>query len=365
MATLNDITVTRSAFIDIRTSTGVAVGAALYIVNKSDSVEALVHVAGSAPANSVTDGLDLPPGRTLIIAATQDGVYIRAKRDSISLGVNTTPIMIGENIPGGADLEASFETSNRGNTALGVFVQDQTSFPLSVPFLQERTTTSLAIDATVDSRFVTLTAGHGAVVGNIMELAQTATGVFFQATIIGIVTNVIELDQPVNFPYLATDIAVISTDDMIVDGSTTPQVFSILPLPTQSGDMVRVIWEIQNVGNDMDFSTFGGAAALPTGCVLRIKNGDGTFRNLMGFMTNGDIINQCFDHTFLLPQQGNATRGFTARLTWGGQSKHGMVIRLDGSLGEELQVLIQDDLTAGATANSIFTMRAQGHELQE
>jgi hypothetical protein len=65
----------------------------------------------------------------------------------------------------------------------------------------------------------------------------------------------------------------------------------------------------------------------------------------------------------LQPKQGNTIKGFTSRLTWGGQSKHGVVIRLDGNLGEELQVLIQDDLVT-ASANTVFNMIAQGHEVQ-
>jgi len=262
-----------------------------------------------------------------------------------------------------AAISDPIEVSNRGTTGVAVFVQDQTSSPLSVPFLQEINTTTLSVNATVDTNVVTLTAGHGAAIGLILELAEPG-GIFIQARIVNVVSNTITLDQPVNFGYTTTDVVVISTDDMIVDGSATPQIFSILPLTSQSGDMVRIIWEIQNIGNDMDFSSFGGAPALTNGCVLRINNGDGTFRNLISFKTNGDVINQCFDHRFLNPKQGNSTRGFTARLTWGGQSKHGVVIRLDGSLSEALEMVIQDDLTAGGSANDIFRMRAQGHELQ-
>lgn len=261
--------------------------------------------------------------------------------------------------------QASFETSDRGVTGQAVFIQDQTTPSLSVPFLQERTTTNLAIDAVLESRAVQLVPGHAASVGEMLELAVLNSGIFLQSRILIVAGDIITIDQPINFPYETTDIAVISSDDMIVDGSVTPQIFSILPLPSQSGDMVRAIWQIENIGNDMDFSTFGGAPALVNGCVLRVKNPDGNFRNIMNFKSNGDIINQAFDHAFLNPKQGNTVRGFTSRLTWGGQSKHGVVIRLEGLVGEELQIVIQDDLTAGAAANDIFRMRTQGHELQE
>ena len=112
----------------------------------------------------------------------------------------------------------------------------------------------------------------------------------------------------------------------------------------------------------MDFTTFGSGPALTNGCVLRIKNPDGTFKNLFNFKSNSDFIEQGFDHAFLAPKTGNTFTGFTSRVTWGGQSKHGVVIRLDGTLGEELQLIIQDDLIA--SGNTRFHLTAQGHEIQ-
>lgn len=255
----------------------------------------------------------------------------------------------------------TLETSNRDVTGLGVFVQDQTTFPLTVPFLIQRSTATLSANAVVNSRTVELVAGHSAQVGEILELADPSMPtVFMQSRILNVATNTITLDKPINYPYeAATTQVVVSSDDMQVDGSVTPQVFSVLPLPAQSGDMVRVIWRIES-SSAMDFETFGGATGLTNGCVLRINNGDGTYRNLFNWKTNGDIINEAYDYSFQQNTANNA-RGFTSRLTWGGQSKHGVVIRLDGSKGEALEVVVQDDLTSG---NTRFTMKAQGHEIQ-
>ncbi len=262
------------------------------------------------------------------------------------------------------DWSAAFETSNRGTTGLGVFVQDQTTPVLTVPFLQTRSAVTLSADTIIDDRDIALTAGHGTLVGEIIEIAEVGTTNFIQSEVITVNANVITLDQPVNRIYTTgNSIAQRSTASLLVDGSVTPEVFSILPLPGQSGDMVRVIWELRGDNNGtMDYSTFGSRAVLTNGCVLRIKNSDGTYRNLFNFKNNGDIIEQCFDMVFLEPATGNTVPGMTARLTWGGQSKHGVVIRLDGSIGEELQIVIQDDLTL---TNTRFHLTAQGHELQE
>jgi hypothetical protein len=262
------------------------------------------------------------------------------------------------------DMANAFETSGRGTTGLGVFVQDQTTPLLTVPFLQTRAVVTLSADTAIDDRVISLVGGHGVVAGEIIELAEDGTSFFMQSEVLSVSVNDITLDQPVNRIYTTTGTsAFASRVDLLIDGSVTPQIFSVLPLPAQSGDMVRVIIEIRgSAGGDMDFTTFGDQAALTNGCVLRIKNEDGTFRNIFNFKSNSDFIEQGYDHIFLNPKIGNTIAGFTSRLTWGGQSKHGVVIRLDGDRDEELQLIIQDDLTGG---NTRFHLIAQGHELQE
>jgi hypothetical protein len=275
---------------------------------------------------------------------------------------------------------AAFEISARGVTALGVFIQDQTTPVLTIPFLQARASVTLSADTVIDSRTIELVAGHNTEFGDIVELAESGTTKFMQATVIDptgvaadgtpVAGNTITLDSPVNRVYTVVgSLALRSTKNMLVDGRMVsqggpgPQIFSILPLPDQSGDMVRIIIELRGAaGGTMDFTTFGSETALLNGVVVRIKNSDGTFQNLFNFKSNSDFFEQGFDHAFLDPKGGNTIPGFTSRVTWGGQSKHGVVIRLDGALDEELQIIVQDDLLNG---NTRFHLTAQGHELQE
>jgi len=260
------------------------------------------------------------------------------------------------------------ETSNRENTAVKVFVQDQTSPVLSVPFLQSRQTVALAADTVVNSNTVTLAGGHGALVGEILEIAETGTNLFYQASILGVAGDVITLDQPINRIYaVSNSLSLLSVRDMLVDGSTSPQVFSILPLPNQAGDMVRVILELRGqAGRLMDFTTFGSSDALAVGCVLRINHGNGTYTNLFNFKSNSDFFEQGFDLEFSAAKAtGNTIAGFASRITWGGQTKHGVVIRVDGNNNEALEIVIQDDLRTVTTGNTRFHLIAQGHELQE
>jgi hypothetical protein len=268
---------------------------------------------------------------------------------------------------GGISILSPVETSDRGTTGVQSFIQDQTTPVLDVPFLQQESTPTLAIDTVADgtNRNITLTAGHGltdpADVGKTIEIADPNNGSFFmQCAITAIVGDVVTLDCPVNRVYLASNaIVAVSTADMNVNGSVTSQVFSVLPFTAQKGDMVRVIVEMRDDAA-MAFDTFGGISELTNGVVVRVNNGDGTYRNLYNFKSNGDIIEQAFDHSFQTGV-GGSTRGFTSRITWGGQSKRGVVIRLEGSKSESLEIVVQDDLT-GLTR---MHWTCSGHELQE
>lgn len=258
------------------------------------------------------------------------------------------------------DFSASFETSAVGNTALGVFVQDQTTQSLDLLFLQDIDDTTLDGASVRDSRFFDVAAGGGALItaGNIIEIGTAS--IFIQARVLGIATDRIEIDSPMTSVFPDGTTVFIKTDDLKVDGSSTPQVFQISPETNQIGDITRIILKMEGSA-PMDSGTFGPLPALTIGVLIRFKRANGDFTNLINFKTNGKFISKCFDHAFL-PNNGNGVRLFVARLSYGGQDKFGVVQRLDGRIGDQLQAVIQDDLT-GATLLD-FELAGQGHEVQ-
>lgn len=283
---------------------------------------------------------------------TEKAVLTRGGRPDFLL-LSTDPFPAPTVDEAGAILEHT-DTGDRYRWSSLVWVQieiDKSSISptLAIPFLRTLSNPTLAVDTVVDSRNITLTAGHGltspASLGLIMELADAANGSFFiQAAITAVVGDVITLDSPVNRIYAAaSSLVAVSSDEMAIDGSVTPVIFKVLPFSLQQGNISRVLLEMRDA-SDMDFTTFGGLPILDNGVVLRVNNGDGTFRHLHNFKDNGDIIEAAFDHSFL-EAKGGSTRGFTSRITWGSESKHGAVIRLDGTLGQGLELIIQDDLT--------------------
>lgn len=250
------------------------------------------------------------------------------------------------------------EISDRGDRSLSVNLTDQTSPALDIYFLETLNLTTIAATVAVDDISFTATAGHGIVIGNVVEIADIDE--FLQATVLNVTVDLIEIDTPINHTYLSGSTLVVSNKEMNVVGTAgTPRVFSILPGPEQSGDVTRIILNILD-NSAMDFSTFGGIAALTNGCVLRVKRESGDFANLFNWKTNGEFVIRAFDHSFET-KSGGGLHSFVARSTWAGQDKRGVTLRVDGTRGEEIQLLIRDDLTG----LSMMSCVAQGHELQQ
>ena len=262
---------------------------------------------------------------------------------------------------GSVSIETPLETSARGGQAIPVIVQDATTGVLDLPFLRQINTTSIVADTVVNANTLTLAPGHGTVAGNSLEIADLTNGSWFmQSTVLGVAGDVVTIATPINRIYtVANSSVVIANRAMNVVGTAaTPVIYSVDPLPIQSGDIIRLICTMtDNVA--MDFEKFGGLAKLTNGVVVRVNNGDGTYRVIQNFKSNGDIERYAFDRQYF-ENNGGGVRGFSARMTFGGWDKHGVVIRLDGSLGEKLEIVIQDDLRDLLSMGWI----AQGSEIQ-
>jgi len=175
-----------------------------------------------------------------------------------------------------------------------------------------------------------------------------------------VVGDVITMDTPFNHAYSSLDTFSRNSIDLRVNGSVTPVAFSVAPLAGQTNDVTRVTLLIESA-QAMDFTQFGSISPLTVGCVLRVKRAEGEYKNLINFKTNGDFIEEAVDPVFQ-DKKGGGGFGFTATLIFAGQQNRGVVIRLDGTRGEQLELIVQDNLSTGLTK---FHMRAQGSEIQD
>ena len=147
---------------------------------------------------------------------------------------------------------------------------------------------------------------------------------------------------------------------MAVNGSVTPVVFKHrlgTPSTPSETDITRMIITC-TATSTIDLSKFGDLPALIRGIVFRKVNG--SKENIFNAKTNADIANIMYDFTVYdssNPAQG--LDGFTARLTFAGQSKLGVSLRV--AQDENLEMLIQDDLT-GLDSLSVIL---EGHRVDK
>ena len=250
------------------------------------------------------------------------------------------------------------EKSERGGEGVPVFIQDQTTPMLDIKFLNRLGIFQLAANTDPASRFFEASPGHSISEGNVIELGNSSG--FTQSVVIGVVGDDIEIDDIIGDIYETGIDFNRSSSDMRVDGSTTPVVFTIKPDPGQAGDITAIKWAVQSTSS-MDFSTFGSAPSLRVGMLLRVKRPDGMFINVFNFKSNGALVIRGFEHYFQ-QKVGGGLHSFICEVGFNGQEQRGVVVRVDGNLGEELQLVIQDDLSA--LSQSLIQATAIGSGIQ-
>jgi hypothetical protein len=248
------------------------------------------------------------------------------------------------------------------NGGAPVNVQDQATTPIDTYFAQSISDFTISVDTGASGKTAATlvyefeaTAGHGIVAGNEVILLDTASDKSLLADVISVATNTIEIDRPIDHDFkVASTLGRIVTTNMAVNGSTTPQIFSARA-GTVPIDFTRFLIKILGAGaTAMDDSRFGNITALNRGLVFRIVN---TFqKTIFNFKTNGEIANYCFDIRYS-DKAPAGQHGFSSRITFGGQSKHGVVLRISDD--DVLQWVVQDDLTGLSKVQVV----GEGHEV--
>jgi hypothetical protein len=333
-------------------------GTAGVITNNSPQDIVVRHTA-IKPDASITSGHEIHPSEDLqYTIQVGEKIFARSRRMAKAyVAVTENAFVPGFDSRISSLALASFETSARGNTAFGVFIQDQTTQAIDVFFTNKEADVTTTTVASQGFHSVDLEPGHTANIGDVIE-SRTAEN-FVQAEIINVVGDTITVSTPWSrtFP-IGTTVGLGSPLLSVVGSLASPVIFSIDPSSLQEIDMTRLILNfIDNAA--MDFTTFGSLAQLSNGITLRYLQGDGTFINFFNFRSNGELIERSFDHVFQ-SKVGGGSFGFVARSTWSGQDKRGVTIRLDGALAEELQLVVQDDLTA----LDLLRVVGQGHIVQ-
>ena len=274
----------------------------------------------------------------------------------------TEPFAIGDIQKANGDLYtlSEFIEFYEQATSTDVNIQDATS-PLFIVkasnLVTETTTTTLGA---IDDYIINVDDATGFVVGQYLTIYNADANRVFFADVLAINTLAITLDTPLDFEFPSGSFVSVGNTNMNVNGSVTPVIFGIrnptgvdIPL---SVDITRIMLKCLT-DTSVDLSKFGDiVGGLTNGIILRQV--DGHSHNVFNVKTNGDLKLLMYDLD-IEAAQGNQQDGFTGRLTFGGQNKMGAVIRLKTT--EDMQVIVQDDLTSLDT----FNLVAEGSQVTD
>lgn len=242
---------------------------------------------------------------------------------------------------------------------LDVAVQDQHSDIVDVYMCTFLNAVTLASAATVNTRTVTLEAGHGFVVGDVLCMKN---GTWYQGRVINVATNVITVNQPFNETFPIGFVGNRTNSNMAVNGSVTPVTFTMRPPEGKKWDITRLLMVIRDDAA-MDDGKFGAiTGGLAVGTMFRVKKSATQYNNLFNARTNGEFAIRAYDVQYTDATLGPSGQyGLRVRRSFNGYDKNGVVIRLKGDGVEEFQIVVQDDLTSLAYFQAVI----QGHVVEE
>lgn len=236
------------------------------------------------------------------------------------------------------------------------------STPVFLPFIQPTGgSTTLASDVTLYDTDLDLTDSTGFVDGTHVGVFRGAPeeGRFYFGDQLGApVADVIAIDTPLDFAFNAGEPVIAFKEEMLVDGSTIPQVFQVRAGGVGSGVYLlinRIIIAMVTF-SEPKLDEFGDGTALTKGLVFRINNS--SVRNLNNIKSNQDFLNWGFDFN-TYPTLGGVD-GLGARVTWAGEDKHGTPLLLAPE--DALECIIQENITGKALSLRII---AEGREIPQ
>lgn len=253
--------------------------------------------------------------------------------------------------------------ATESNGGVPVNIRDQITRPIIAKFNQVQNSTTLAEDAVKGEYTIVVSVPTGAIAGRYLIIFEPSTENFSFYTILGVVTNTITLDTQLDFAYSIGAFVDFAITNLNVDGEDTPRTFGLRGASAPPGvgvivDITRLIFKGITDGVPA-LDTFGDIDKLPRGLVLRTSCDD-VVQNIFNVKDNGEFAGIMYDWQIvsaLNPAQG--VNGFYGRMTFAGQHKIGVAIRL--SADEDLELIVQDDLRD----LTLLEVVAEGHLLFE
>jgi hypothetical protein len=237
---------------------------------------------------------------------------------------------------------------NLTGTALDVAIQDQHTDVINLqPILIEGTFT-LDADTILDTYEIEATTGHGVSPGDKINLKEGVN--FYQGNVLSVAVDTITIDTPMPRVFTTAATCERGIANMNVNGNVTRQIFEVSPPVGVSWDITQLSGLIQD-DVVMDSSKFGGIAGLTKGVVLRVNNGN---HQIIGNVKTNGSISMIAD-LFIYDDKAPPTK-YAAyfKRRYASSNNLGVALRIDGSIGDKLEIIIQDDLTALESVFVVF-----------
>jgi len=265
--------------------------------------------------------------------------------------------------PNGTDESYVVNFPLEGNGGLAVNIQDQATRIFDIPVNQvlDSTSYSLATVPVINSYILELNTTAGLNVGDkITFLEQNGIEQIHFGNIMSINGNNITMNAPVPYNYTPLRTSVFTFDNQLnVDGSVTPQAFQLCNFFDAAVDITRIIFACTD-DTEMHDGLFCSEPQLARGIEFRKLTKDGYYINYFNIRNNGKwgLLSYDIDYSDK-GKPPDDTYGFRSMLTFAGQNKHGVVIRLKPN--ECIELLVQDDLTDISRAS----LMVEGHFTQD
>lgn len=237
--------------------------------------------------------------------------------------------------------------------AINVHDADVHHFPVNEYFFRlTGVSSTLSVAAVSGDTQITLTSAASFAIGDELQIADGDYEIVFP-TITAIAGNLVTLDRPLDFAHaIGTTVAVV-TSNMNANGTLgAPVSFKLYPPVGQTWHILRIIFTITHATAG-DLGLFGNLLPLTHGVVLRAYIGGQNY-TYTNWKTNEDKKTDMFDVEFDVRSGGGGTFGTSGRGTF---KRVGVAVKLDGTAGDYLEVLIQDNLSTLVT----YKIKGQGH----
>lgn len=227
-----------------------------------------------------------------------------------------------------------------------VNIQDQTTPPVLIPAHKVTVTTTLTATVTLDTNTCTVTSAASMTVGDMILFTSTTGDRYMWAWITVIAGTTITISSYFDYAFESGQEVSACSTNLGVNGSATRQIFSLRAGEPAGGinltvDVTRIIIQMLTATAPV-LSDFGDIAGGITNGILCRKT-DGTYQNIFTTRTNEEIQSLAYDMQ-LYSALGVTDNGLSARLTFAGQEKIGVALRI--STAEDLQFIVHDDLSS-------------------